>query len=366
MSFDFVNNGMAYSTYGAGAPIPNQAIQQQYGIYNNQQPQQMPNGKPYVDPKLLETPKITTGGGIKFTITDKSSDNSVTIPVDKDLPDSEKKKLPRTKKESGNNNIIRASDNNTLTGTVEEIPTAYSYYETTGMLRDTLGQIDSLNNELMQEFESVKNSRTMKNKYNVLVGLSENVGSLISNRISVIKEINASISKSNDLDYKKLKDNKAAAATMDDDKYIADLYKSFITNPQAQIQMQQMPMMDTSMYGSTGIVRADVNNNGGIFNNTVDNSYTNYIANATPEQRLMMYEGNNNIKQCMVYDASTGARAFQYFDTSTMQPIPNMPVYSDILLDEFNIDLNNKIAKSSTMKEQMPLVVINDNITSQY
>lgn len=365
MSFDFAGNymNMPQTQYGMATPIPNQAMftqQQQMNMMNQQQMSQI------MDPRLHETPTITVGNGIKFTISDKDN-KDVTVPVEPLVPDVEKKKSPgKAKKESGTG-IIRADDSNKpVQGVVEEMPTAYSYMETTGLLKQTLGQIDSLNGELMQEFESVRNSRTMKNKYNVLVGLSENVGSLISNRINVIKEINSSISKANDLDYKKLKDVKAAAAVMDDDKYIADLYKSFITNPQAQVQMQQMPMMDATMYGSSGIVRADVNNTGNMFNNMGDPSYTNYIANASPEQRLMLYEGNNNVKQCLVYDASTGAKAFQYFDMSTMQPIPNMPVYSEMMLEEFTIDIQNKIAKSLNLKETMPVIVINDNITSQY
>ena len=82
------------------------------------------------------------------------------------------------------------------------------------MLRETLGQIDSLNAELMDEFTAVRHSRTMKNKYNVLVGISENVGSLLSNKIAAIREINSSISKSNELDYKISKDMKASMANL--------------------------------------------------------------------------------------------------------------------------------------------------------
>ena len=130
--------------------------------------------------------------------------------------------------------------------------------------------------------------------------------------------------------------------------------------------LAHVTVMDTSTFGSAGIIRANVNSSGNMVGAGADPSYLNYVTNASPEQRLMMYEGNNNVKQCIVYDASTGAKTFQYFDMSNMQPIPNMPVYSDMLLEEFTIDIGNKIARSSTMKEQMPVIIINDNITSQY
>ena len=363
MSFDFMpgQHATPYTTYGTPTPgyNPNPVVV-------NEQQQKMIEEQKRIAAVIRanETPSITTSSSaFKFTATDKDS-STITVPVEVGDVEKEKRK-GRPRKESGSSTIVRANVEKTE-GTVEEMPTAATYVATGALLADSLNQIDSINSELFKEFEAVKANRTMKNKYNVLIGLSENMSSLISNRIAVIKEMNSSIKNSNELDYKKLKDIKQAQGTMNDDKYIADLYKSFISNPQAQTQLQQMPVVDTSTFGSTGIIRANVNSSGNMVGAGADPSYLNYVANASPEQRLMMYEGNNNVKQCIVYDASTGAKAFQYFDMSTMQPIPNMPVYSDMLLEEFTIDIANKIAKSTTMKEQMPVIVINDNITSQY
>ena len=210
--------------------------------------------------KANETPNISTESSAFSFKTSDGDSSTLSVPVEIGDVEKERKKSVRVRKESDNSNeIIRAEQ---TTGVVEEMPTAYSYMESCSMLRQTIGQIDQLNNELMAEFEAVKANRTMKNKYNVLIGLSENVASLISNRISAIKEINSSIKNSNELDYKKLKDIKQAQGAVNDDKYIADLYKSFITNPQAQTQLQQMPVMDTSTFGSAGIIRANVNSSG--------------------------------------------------------------------------------------------------------
>jgi hypothetical protein len=111
------------------------------------------------------------------------------------------------------------------------------------MLRETLVQIDALSSELVQEFNSVRASRTMKNKYNALTNISENIGSLLSSKIAAIREINSSISKSNDLDYKKLKDLKAAQGAMDDDKYIAEL-SNIKMNPSFQNEKSTSGMTD--------------------------------------------------------------------------------------------------------------------------
>lgn len=363
MSFDYMNMQQApkFGTYGninpgyGGNPV----------VINEQQQKLIEQQRKMQEViRANETPAISTASSAFSFKTSDNDSSTLSVPVEIGDVEKERKKSVRVRKESGNSNeIIRPEQ---TTGVVEEMPTAYSYTGTMQILGDTLNMIDQVNSSLLQEFEAVKANRTMKNKYNVLIGLSENVASLISNRISVVKEMNSSIKNSNELDYKKLKDIKQAQGNVSDDKYIADLYKSFITNPQAQTQLQQMPVLDTSTYGSAGIIRANVNNSGNMVGAGADPSYLNYVTNASPEQRLMMYEGNNNVKQCIVYDASTGAKAFQYFDMSNMQPIPNMPVYSDMLLEEFTIDIGNKIARSSTMKEQMPVIIINDNITSQY
>lgn len=383
MSFDFVN-GDRYRNPGVsngfGVPVPNRAIMDGYGIpvnstpqqqqpidYNfnqgNQQPSQIVNKRPYVDPRMFETPNIVTdNNSFKFAVKeDPNVKTSSDIPIDE--PISETKKKGRPPKNSpvpvNNSPIVRADDGNkALNGTVENVPTAYTYMETTGMLHQTLSQIDSISCELMNEFELVRSNRALKNKYGILNGLSENIGDLIANKIAAIKEINNSISKSNDLDYKRYRDNKDAL-NQNDDKYISDLYEGFLKNGAGQTNMfGNIPAMNAGMYGTSGIVRADM----GSSQNLGDLQYTNYIANMTPEERLMLVEGNNNIRQAMVYDPNTGNRAFQYFDFSDPShpvPQPGLPVYSDILLDQFTIDVTNRKAKSTNLKETMDLVIAN-------
>lgn len=372
MSFDFVNN-QGVPVVPVGSFAPNFGQPQQSSQYSNVLPNQQMNNqqKPPVDPSIFETPTIKTSGHKFFSVVKEgSNEKTVSIPVDPVVPDMEKKKRGRPKKqntESSNEMIVRVDDNEVqkVSGTVEEYPTAYSYMETNNLLHETLGQIDSLNTELMQEFNSIRHSRTMKNKYNVLVGISENVGSLINNRISVIKEINATITKSNDLDYKKEKDRRAATAAIDDDKYIADLYKSFIQNPINVAPSPQVPQIDPAIFGS-GVVRADLKSGDYNSNNPVDVSYLNYMSNLTPEQNMMRYEGNGNVKQVVVFDAATGNKFFQMMDVSTGQVIPNVPVYDQMFMEDTTLDLKTKIAKNINLGETFPIVVINEGVTAQY
>ena len=317
-----------------------------------------------IDPRQFETPQIVSSGSSMFKFKAQPS----TIHVDVEPSDQEKKKSSgKSKKvESGNLPIVTGEEKpaNQSSGQIVENPTAYTYMETTGLLRETLGQIDSLNSELMQEFQMVRNNRTMKNKYNVLVGLSENVGSLLSNKISAIREINSSISKSNDLDYKKYKDAKEAQSAINDDKYIADLYKSAMANPQMNPVSPILPQVDASIFGS-GIVRAQtpLDMTGGM---PVDTSYMNYQSRLTPEQNLWRYEDNPAVQQVLVMDDATGNKFFQFMNTQTGEVIPNMPTYDENILSDCTIDRDRMIAKNTNLNQTFPLVIINQGVQSAY
>lgn len=357
---DYVNQPIV-NNYGRPLTGMQQPVSQEY-VQNQQQAMQQ------LQMQQLQTPSITSSGNSFFKVVKDETQKAAVIPVDPIVPDMEKeakKRGGRIKKETGDSNGIIRAEAQSVAGIVEDTPTVYTYMETTGLLHDTLAQIDAVNGELMQEFELVRNNRTMKGKFNTMIGLSENIGALIGNRIQVIKEMNATISKSNEMDYKKDKDRKAANANMDDDKYISDLYKSFMQNPMNQAPQPQVPNIDPSIFGS-GVVRADLKSGSFNGNGPADLSYLNYMSNLTPQQNLMRYEGNSNVKQVVVFDAATGNKFFQYMDLSTMQPIPNVEAYDQMFMEDTTIDLQKKIAKNINLNETFPVVVINEGVTAQY
>lgn len=323
--------------------------------------------QPMVNPLAFNTPQITTNGEMKpsFTIKDENTrETSTLLRVDNDVEDKPKRGRKKKSEVSIDSAGIIRTNAESVSGTVEDTPTAYSYAETTGMLREVLGQIDAVNTELMQEFESVRQSRTMKNKYNTMIGLSENVGSLLSNKIQAIKEINNSINKSNDLDYKKARDRKASESEQDDDRYILDLYRSFISQPQNASMMPQHPLpnINPSLAGS-GIIRANISD----ASNPIDESYLSYVSNLTPEQNLMRYENDPNVKQVVVFDHSTGNKFFQMMNIATGEVIPNVPVYDTAMfMPDTTLYLDKGIAKNLNLNETFPIVEINKGVTSEY
>lgn len=347
-------------------------------LINQQKIQQVPqplmNGVP-VDPRQFETPEIVMNDEKthrpRFTVSDSKS-NTITVDISTDAEVKERKR----KKKEGNSTLPRAIDksdsstgivvsNEGATSVSGEVvdSTIYTYGETTNLLHETLGQIDAINGELVQEFNAVRRNRTMKNKYNVLIGISENIGSMLNNRLSAIKEINNCISKSNEMDYKKYKDREAMQATMNDDKYISDIYQAFLQNPGAQPTNYNLPEYNPNAYGS-GIVRANIvtDNTAG----TQDIGYLNYIAGLTPEQNLMRYENNPDVKQVVVYDPNTGNRFFQVMNTRTGEVIPNVPVYGEDIMADTVLNTNTGIAKNINLNETFPIVTINGSVASQY
>ena len=136
-------------------------------------------------------------------------------------------------------------------------------------------------------------------------------------------------------------------------------------NPQYNAPAPQLPQVDPSLFGS-GIVRADIKSGDINSNGPVDAGYLNYMSNLSPEQNMMMYESNPNVKQVVVFDASTGNKFFQVMDMSTGQVIPNVPVYDQMFMEDTTLDLKTKIAKNINLNETFPIVVINEGATSQY
>lgn len=368
---DFMNAPVPY-TYGA---IPPQQMMQM------QQQQMMQQQRP-ID---YSTPKIVSNGtGLKIHIVkdpDTNTEYSIResgskVAISNEIEDRNlSKKRSGKKKSSEESTALKPAPEGVnafnqpaerLQGSVEASPTAYTYAETTMMLRDTLAQIDAVNRDLVQEFNAIRNNRTLKNKHSVMIGLSENIGSFIGNRISAIREINSSISKSNDLDYKKYKDLQAANGQMNDDKYVAEMYKAFLSNPQAQpASFDNLPVIDPSVFGSA-VVRAGITENNFATGNFTDAGYLNYMANRSPEQNLMMYEGNPDVKQVVVYDASTGYKAFQMMNMKTGEVIPNVPVYDQMFMEDTTLDLDKGLARNINLNETFPIIVINDSITSKY
>ena len=343
-------------------PYFNNQYPQQGGWNQSQQPD-LSQAKPVTPVPVVELPPddVVTGG-FKFTVLKENESDRAALTVDHGVDLGTTKKRGRKK-----SNPPATVDPTTIVKAEPDVvdSTAYTYQETTEILRGTLAQIDELSYQIRGELDAVRGNRTIKNRYGIITNLSENLSALLNTKISAIREINSSITKSNDLDYKKQKDFRDANGKENDDKYLMDMYNAFIQNPMGvTYQPGTSPLGPTAIDATLGnnIIRADMSTGSSM----PDAGYLNYISAMTPEQNLMRYEGNPNVKQVVVYDAATGNKFFQIMDMSTMQVIPNVPVRSQMFMEDTTIDLNNRIAKNVNLNDTYPVVVLNDGVTAEY
>lgn len=378
-TFDFING---QSPINMNMDIPRQPMINNQFVTNT-----IP--KPEVQVVKSETaysiPITGTKSGQKAII---KIDNSIDTEKKRSSKSSSKKEenlySPMGKEAVINGNEITTRSNGEV---VEDIPTINTYFETASMIKQSMDQIDTVMIDIKKELDDVRRSRTLKSKYNVMVGLAGNLSDLMNARISAIKELNNCISKSNDMDYKRQKDRKEAmmGAGGGDELAVMNLYKSMVSDPgvvlgQAgqkipdymikQMQQQMNGGVTNGMANVSGIVRGTestpINNNNMPFDPTQDQGYINYMANMPPAMNALLMEQNPDIKEVVVFDASTGAKWFQVMNTKTNQVIPNMQVTDQMFMEDTTLNIKNRTAQNINLGKVYPLVVINDNVTSKY
>lgn len=308
-----------------------------------------------------------------FTIVpdDQPGENAMLVPTAPDLP-AEKPKRRRKKVEEGMD-IVKAESGEV----VANEPTINSYAQTTMMLEGVIQQLDMVASDLKEELDAARMNRTMRNRANTIVGLGEGIGQLLRTKADAIKAINDSITKANDMDYKKTKDLRQMQAGMDnDDKHIMDLYSAFIqnqSNSMANVPQLAMPnpimAMVPSMNNESVIRSSLAGKNPPPEGEPVDIGYLNYLSRLTPEENMMFYENDPNVQTVVVYDRATEKKFFQVMNIATGQVIPNVPVLDQRFMDDTYLDMKTMTARNSNLNQSYPIVEINAaaaDITSQY
>lgn len=335
----------------------------------------MPQPIPYMAPP----PTIPTMQSYGFTVVPDEVDPSAStmlVPTANMLPEAAPaKKRGRPKKSDVINPLdIIKSD----TAEVVEDATINTYGQTSMMLEEAIQQLDLVASELKEEFNIARANRGMRNRTMVIRDLSEAIGELLSSKIRAISELNSTISKSNDLDYKKQKDARMMDANQaSDDKYIMDLYTGFIRN-KGNSAITPNLVMPTPMQAAapsvdgTAIIRSPIisANQQPSGNEPVDIGYLNYLARLTPEQNAMFYENDPNVQTVVVYDRATEKKFFQVMNIATGQVVPNVPVLDQRFMDDTYLDMKTMTARNSNLNQSYPIIEINKSagmsVESQY
>lgn len=252
------------------------------------------------------------------------------------------------------NGDIRSNPNNT------GVDYHSAYQETDLILKTAIGQTDMLINEVGADLAKIRESKAMTSKYKYITDLSLAMSGLISTKISAAKELNNSISKANDMEYKMNKELKALEVNKDDNKSIMDLYNAFISAPVSSRAILGPSIQDMTLPKNTNISTMDIITANMNSNQQDEFGYQQYLANMTPEQNRMRYENNPNVQTVVVYDQSSGQKWFDVIDTQTGQSIPNMPKPDEFLLDDTRPDLMNMVARNSNINVTYPLRVVGE------
>lgn len=234
-------------------------------------------------------------------------------------------------------------------------PIEKKYAETNNILRSAIMQLDSSMAQVQEDIDYVRHAKTLRNKYQYLSLLQGSMGTMIANKISAARELNNTISKCNDFEMKRYKENKASASNIDDDQRVMEMYKAFVNTP---VSSNPFPNVSQMAVSGSPVMATALGNQ--------DDNFTNYMNNMTPAQQTMYLEGNPNIQQVVVYNQETGARYFDVIDMTTGQSIPNAEKHDVMFLEDVTIDLKNKVARNVNIGETYPLVVIGEPIMQEY
>ncbi len=309
-------------------------------------------------------------GKVKMNFFNLVNNPSISIPMEEGSTDNLPKKRGRPKKDI--TATKRLSDGSEIVLANEELPTyqsntpyGESYSETNNMLKSAIIQADMMTGDIARDLTDIRLSKTLRKKYDYISLLSGTSSTLLSTKVSAIRELNKTITDCHNLELKRYKDLKLAENEQDDDKRMMDMYNAFISTPVGGgMGMSPMtgqfipPSSDLTLGGIPNIIRANIDNS--------DAGYLNYVNHMSPEQNLMRYENNPNVKTVVVYDQSTGRRWFDVINIMTGESIPNVSRPDQMFLEDTTIDLRNKIARNTNLDTTYPLVVQGNAVAFEY
>lgn len=273
--------------------------------------------------------------------------------IDSGIPEEKPKKRSKPKV-AINGEVLPDRDIAPPNGSVAEVDYSRSYAETNNLLRGAIVQADELSSEIKEDIDAVRSSKTLKNKYTYLTNLTASASSLITTKISAIKELNSTITQAHNLELNRLKALKLNETAENDDMRMMDLYSSFVNTPIGSYTPNAPTIQDITL-GINGV-------NPSVSSVEMSNPQFNGSAPLTPEQNRMRMESNPNIQVVVKYDQSTGQRYFDVIDKNSGMSVPNYPRPDNFLLEDTTIDIHTGIARNRNINTVWPLIIEGQNV----
>lgn len=233
----------------------------------------------------------------------------------------------------------------------ENIPYAMAYQETNQQLDESITQLNILGGELMQELQSVRASKTLRNKYNYINDMTTTCTSIISAKLAAIKEKNKTINDVSHLELTRLKELKSQANAEDDNTRIASMYDAFINTPISMGRGVLAPPMQDMMMVDSAIPQAALG--------STMSEQAAWEQSLDPAQNRMILEAKGAVETIVVYDNATGNRWFDVVDKATRQSVPNVERPDNSYIYDIDINIRGGFAKDSMRNKIYPLLVLN-------
>ena len=296
----------------------------------------------------------------------KSSDECVNHTVDQ-VVDETTPAEPKRKRATKKKEMVKEVSNTNAPINFLQTDISYmeAYKDTNDQLDHAILQLDTLGGTLFNELETIRGSKTLKNKYNYINDMVSTTSGIISAKISAIKEKNKTINDVNNLELRRMKELKASQSQEDDNTKIMNLYDAFINTP-VGVYGGANGGSPTSILGPS---MADLTLSGGapdLGRVTIngDTDQVNWEAGLDPAQNRMVLEAKGAIETVVFFDEASGNRWFEVVDKNTRQPVPNVEKPSETRLYELDINLRGGFAKDPNTNMTYPLVVVNGGDTS--
>ena len=275
-----------------------------------------------------------------------SYSNVEVVQVDEVIPASKNKKKSAPAKQSPVNIVPQTS----MSYIQENIPYATAYNETNQQLDEAIQQLNMLSIETMADLQTVRGSKTLKNKYNYINDMTSNAANIINSKIAAIREKNKTINDINRLELQRMKDMKSTLNEEDDNARIANMYDAFINTPIGT---------GINPFGAPSIQDITLGNNPAALQTiNIGADQSMWEQSLTPEQNRMVLEAKGAIDTVVMYDASTGNRWYEVVDKQG-NPVPNVEKPTNDFIYDLDLNVNQGFAKDPNRQTTYPLIVLN-------
>ena len=312
---------------------------------------------PVIDVTSLDLSLLTGEQGDGILVKEPYNPNPEMVVEEK------KKKRGRPRKEE-TAGPISVPSSRSLSMMESNTPYINTYRENQEQLKNTINGIDMLAMQVEQDLQAVRASRTLKKKYDYVCELTSAAGSLMSNRIAAIREINNTITNAHRLEMDRAKQIKASEVNQDDDKVLMDMYRAYVNTPMGTIpNMPTIAVNQAALNSPTMGVPISTPNT--VVSDNTD-AYNAFISTPSPELAAVRMEQNPNIKVVVVYNQETHEKFFDAQDIMTGQSIQGIPLPDPSLLDGVIPDIRNGIAKNINAGLTYPLRLIGTRKFDEY